>query len=181
VARQQFKIPVFMVDAQVLRRAWTADRAFPFLALRPERRNLAVLNRIFFFLMPTTETADHCLPPGLFLHGCFVRSIVHPFACVGQLLLGSLRIPRCGVEAFVAKNLRQAHEIIAVVCEELVRHRMPEQVGIQLDPGQGAVLVAQCSHASVGHRPSLADEHPWTFDGRAAIEVCLKRMPSRER
>src|ERR1019366_8650923 len=108
-------------------------------------------------------------------------SIVQSLGCVGQLLLGSLRVPGRRIEAFVSENLRQAHEIIAVVFEELMSHRMSQYMGMHLDPGECAVLVAQCSHASVGHRPSLTDEHPWAFDGRATIEIRLKGTPGWER
>ena len=80
----------------------------------------------------------------------------------------------------MAENLRQPHEVIAVVFEKLVRHRVPQQVRMELDAGDGAVLVAHGPHASVSQWPTLADEHLAGLHGRAGVEVHLERTPSRK-
>jgi hypothetical protein len=78
----------------------------------------------------------------------------------------------------MAENLRQSHKIIAGVCEELMRHRVPQQVRVDLDAGDGAVLVAQRPNAPIRQRPSLADEDQARLKRRASVDVCLERTPS---
>jgi hypothetical protein len=52
-------------------------------------------------------------------------SIPHPFRRLPQLLPGSLRIPARRVEIFVAQNLGERHEVVPIVGEKLVSHRVP--------------------------------------------------------
>jgi hypothetical protein len=37
----------------------------------------------------------------------------------------------------VTQNLRQGHQVISIVIQELVRHRMPKQMWVQLDASNG--------------------------------------------
>jgi hypothetical protein len=43
----------------------------------------------------------------------------------------------------MAEQLRQPYQVVAIVSQELMRHRVPEQVGMQLHADQGSVFVAQ--------------------------------------
>lgn len=81
----------------------------------------------------------------------------------------------------MAENLRQSNEVIAVVFEKLVRHRVPQQVREQLDPGDGAVPVAHGPDSTIRQRPSLADEDVPAGDRWTAIEVSLNRTPGHNR
>lgn len=56
------------------------------------------------------------------------------------------------------ENLGQGHEVVLVVGQELMAHRMAEDMRVQLDPGDGAIFVAQGTHAPIRQRPPLAHE-----------------------
>lgn len=59
-------------------------------------------------------------------------SIRHPLRRFGQLLTGPLRVPRRRRQVFVAEDLSQRHQIVLVVCQELVAECVPEDVRVQL-------------------------------------------------
>jgi DNA modification methylase len=46
----------------------------------------------------------------------------------------------------MAEQLRQANQIVAVVSQELMRHRVPEQVRVQLHTDEGGVFFAQATN-----------------------------------
>lgn len=50
----------------------------------------------------------------------------------------------------MAENLGQPHKIVAGVGEELVGHRVPQQVWVDVEPADGCVLAAQIANAPVG-------------------------------
>ena len=78
----------------------------------------------------------------------------------GQLLRGALGVAGRRVQALMPEDLRQAHKIVAVRRQELVRHCVPEQVRVQLDARDGAVLLAQSPHTPLRQWTTLPDEHP---------------------
>jgi hypothetical protein len=58
----------------------------------------------------------------------------------------------------MSQQLRQPNQIVAVVSQELMRHRMPEQVGMQVDPDQGRILLTQRPDATLRQCATLPDE-----------------------
>ena len=62
------------------------------------------------------------------------------------------------VQGFVSQLLRQTHQVVAVVVQEMVRHRVPDQMGMELPTDQGGILLAQCPDASFGQCVSFIDE-----------------------
>jgi hypothetical protein len=59
------------------------------------------------------------------------------FRRVSQLLVAALRVPGRRVQILVSQDLRQRHEIVAVVGQKLVGKRMPQQVRVQRDARDG--------------------------------------------
>ena len=47
------------------------------------------------------------------------------------------------------QDLRQTDQIVPVVGQKLMRHRVPEQMRVQLYPDQRRILVAQRPHATI--------------------------------
>lgn len=76
--------------------------------------------------------------------------------------------------------LRQTHQIIAAVLQELVCHRVPQQVRMNLETTNGGVLVAQVANPPIRERPSLTDEHDLRLNRRAGVEVGFHRPPGWE-
>lgn len=60
------------------------------------------------------------------LSGCTLIS--KPFRRLPQLLRIPLRVPAGRIEIVVAQNLGERHEVVSIVGEKLVSHRVPEQV-----------------------------------------------------
>ena len=56
------------------------------------------------------------------------------------------------------ENLGQRHEIIPVVGQKPVGHRVPQQVRMNLEAANGRVFVAQCPDATIRQRTTLTDE-----------------------
>jgi hypothetical protein len=72
------------------------------------------------------------------------------------------------------QHVRQPDQIVAVVGQELLRHRVAEQVRVQLYADDRTVLIAKRSHATVGQRPSFPDEDLTALDRRAGIQLRLQ-------
>ena len=85
-------------------------------------------------------------------------SITQPVRCFPKLVLRSLCVSGGSVEILVTEDLGQAHQIILVVCQELMGHRVPQQMRMQLEPADCTVLVAKISDAPVGQFATLTDE-----------------------
>ena len=75
-----------------------------------------------------------------------------------QLTLRPLHVPLRCVEVFVPEDLSQRYEVIAVVAQELVGHRVSEQVRVDLEPANRRVFVTQVSNASIAQCPSFANK-----------------------
>ena len=109
-----------------------------------------------------------------------IGSVVQLLGCLGQLLLRAFRVASRRVQGFMPQQLRQPHKSIPIVSKELVRHRVPQQVGVQLDAGEGAVLVAKGTNASGkkrGHRTLF--NHPlerWDLKFPGKNQAKLLRM-----
>ena len=58
----------------------------------------------------------------------------------------------------MAEDLGEADEIVLVVGKELVGHRVPQQVWVQVDSGDCGILVAEGTNASIRQWPTLPDE-----------------------
>ena len=123
------------------------------------------------------------LPAAVCTHHHWERrlSVVEPLGGIGQLLAGFLRVAGRRVEVLVPEDLSQTHKVVPVVGKELVCHRVPQKVRMQLHADEGAVLVAQRPDTPIRERPTLPDEHLPTFDRRAGLKVRLKGTPSRKR
>ncbi len=79
------------------------------------------------------------------------------------------------------QELCQPHEVVAVVLQKLVRHRVPEQMRVQVDADQGRILLAQRPDASFAQWPTLPDEDPAGLHRWSGIEVSQQCTSSRER
>lgn len=88
------------------------------------------------------------------------KSVGQAFRSDGQLLLRLLAVAAGRVQALMAEQLRQTNQVVAVVGEVLMRHRMPEQVRMQVDADESRILLAQCPDASFAQWPTLPDEDP---------------------
>lgn len=82
-------------------------------------------------------------------------SVIQPLGSIGQLLLRVTAVPGRRLDVFVAEQLGQAHDVVAVVRKELRRHRVPEEMRMQVDADQGAVLVAKRPDAPFAERSTL--------------------------
>lgn len=58
----------------------------------------------------------------------------------------------------MAEDLGQRHEIIGIVGQELVSHRVPQQMWMQFEATDCTVFVAEISDAPVGQFATLTDE-----------------------
>lgn len=81
----------------------------------------------------------------------------------------------------MAENLGQSHEIVASVHKELVGHRVPQQVRVQLHTDQDSVLAAQVPNPSIGERTSFANEDQSALHRRASFQIGLQRSTCRKR
>ena len=75
----------------------------------------------------------------------------------------------------MAENLGQADKIVAGVGKVLMRHRMPQKVGMQADAGDRSIFVAQSPNASFRGWASLP--HGVETD-RVALGGCPPRAPT---
>jgi hypothetical protein len=64
------------------------------------------------------------------------HSITQPLHPFRQLLRTSLRIAARGLQILVTKNLSQTHQIVPIVNQELLRHRVPKNMRVQANPNQ---------------------------------------------
>ena len=55
-------------------------------------------------------------------------SILQPLARLPKLLFGSLRVPRGRIQILMAENLCQRNQVVVVVLQEFVGHRVPQQM-----------------------------------------------------
>lgn len=78
------------------------------------------------------------------------------------------------------EDLRQPHEIVAVVSQELVGHRVAQQVRVELHPDQGAVLVAHGSDPPLRQRSPFTDEDPLAFLSWSSLQVHLEGTAGRK-
>jgi hypothetical protein len=85
-------------------------------------------------------------------------SITQPVRRFPKLVLRSFCVSGRRVQIFVAEDLSQAHEIVLVVGQELVSHRVTQQMGMKLEAADCTVFVAEIPHAPVGQIPTLTDE-----------------------
>src|ERR1700685_2140995 len=104
----------------------------------------------------------------------YASSVIQPVGGIGQLLAGAFRVPGGRVQVFVAEDLRQRHQVVVVVGQELVSHRVPQQMGVQLDADEGRILVANGSAATLRQRPPLTDEPVLISDWWAARQICFE-------
>ena len=61
------------------------------------------------------------------------RSVAQPICCFTKLILSSLRVSGSRVQILVAEDLGQTHQIILVVCQELMGHRVTQQMRMDLE------------------------------------------------
>ena len=64
------------------------------------------------------------------------NSIVEVVRRITELLLRSLRVSGRRVEVFMAENLSQTHQVILVVGQKLVRHRVPQEMRMNLEAAE---------------------------------------------
>src|ERR1700722_2476403 len=62
-----------------------------------------------------------------------------------------------------------------------MRHRVPQQVWVELHSDQGSVLAAQIPHATISQWTSLANEDQIALHGWASLQVCLHGTTSKQR
>ena len=86
-------------------------------------------------------------------------SVVQILRGIAELLLRSLRVPRRRVQVFVPEDLSQTHEIILIIGQELVGHRVPQEMRMNLVPADRRVFVAEVLHATISERATLADKY----------------------
>ena len=77
------------------------------------------------------------------------RSVTQPVGYFAKLVFRSLCVTGGCIQVLVAEDLGQAHKIILIVGKELMCHRVPQQVRMQLDSADRTVLVAQITHPSI--------------------------------
>lgn len=58
----------------------------------------------------------------------------------------------------MAEDLSQRNQIILIVGQELVGHRVPQQMRMQLEAANRTVFVAEISDAPIRQRPTLTNE-----------------------
>ena len=93
--------------------------------------------------------------------------IIQPLRRFPQLRLSPFGIPSRRV--LVAEDLGQSHKVVAGIGKILMGHGVPEQVGMQVDAGDGRILVAQGPDAPIRQRPPLPDEYPAGLHRRAGL------------
>jgi hypothetical protein len=59
-------------------------------------------------------------------------SIIQSLSSLSQLPVTPFRVPCRRIQILVTENLRQPHQIVPVIGEKLVCHRVPEKVGVEL-------------------------------------------------
>ena len=64
---------------------------------------------------------------------------------------------------------RKSNQIAGIVLQVLVSHRVPQQMRMQLEAADGAVLVAQRPKATVGQWSSFANKDPTRLNGWALV------------
>ena len=69
----------------------------------------------------------------------------------------------------MARELSQPNQVVAVVLQELVRHRVPEKLRVQVDADESRILLAQRPDASFAQWPTFPDEHPAGLHRRACV------------
>lgn len=81
----------------------------------------------------------------------------------------------------MTKNLGKADQIILIVIQEFVGHRMAEQVGMNLQANDCRILVAQSSNTTVAQRSTFTDEDVLAFGWRTGIKIRLQSTSGGQR
>jgi hypothetical protein len=74
----------------------------------------------------------------------------------------------------VTENLSQTHEIVAGIGQELMGHRVAEQMRVQGDAGDRRVFIEKRPDASIRQWASLAYENPTRSDWRSRLQIRLQ-------
>ena len=70
----------------------------------------------------------------------------------------------------MAENLSETNKIVVRVSPELMRHRVVQEMGMQLDSGHRRILVANRLDASIRQRPPLAEKYSACFTRRPGFQ-----------
>jgi hypothetical protein len=81
----------------------------------------------------------------------------------------------------MAQDLSQRNQIIIVVGQKLVGHRVAEKVRVQLNARYRTVLVAKSPHTTISQRPPFTNEHLARCNGWPGVEISLKCLASQNR
>jgi hypothetical protein len=74
---------------------------------------------------------------------------------VQELPFRPLHVPLRRVEILVAEDLRQRHEIVSVVGKKSMRHRVPQDVRVQVEATDRRVFVTKRPNPSISQRSPL--------------------------
>ena len=85
-------------------------------------------------------------------------SVAQPIRRFTKLILSPLRVPGGRVQILVAEDLGQTHKIILIVSQELVGHRVPQQMRVNLEAANRTVFVAQISDTPICQLSPLTNE-----------------------
>jgi hypothetical protein len=98
-----------------------------------------------------------------------ISSILQIANGIGKLFFRSFRVPSGRVQILVAKNLSQPNQIVSIVLQIFVSHRVSAKMGMNFYADDRSVLVAQCSNTTVAQRSSFTDENLLTFNRRSGF------------
>jgi len=143
----------------------------------------SAISRLVQLLIPNEPSLrESVVSPGA--EGCspgLCRSVVQPIRRFAKLILCLFRVATRRVQVLVAEDLGQAHEVVLVVRQELMSHRVPQQVRMELEAADRTVFVAQVPHASIRQWSTFTDEDINRGDRRPSTEPRLKGTSSGER
>ena len=77
----------------------------------------------------------------------------------------------------MSENLSQAHQIVAVVFKVLMSHRVPQKMRVQLEAGDGGILVAQGTEATIRQWSPFPNEDQSRLNRWADFEIGGKGLP----
>jgi hypothetical protein len=107
-----------------------------------------------------------------------IRQIVNG---ISKLVVTSLRVSCGRVQILVAKNLSQPNQIVPIVFQIFVSHRVPKQMRVNLHADDRSELVTQSSNTTVAQRPPFPDEDSRAFNRRATLKIRLQSTPGWKR
>jgi hypothetical protein len=90
-------------------------------------------------------------------------------------------VSRRRVQVLVAQDLSQSYQIVVVVCQVLMGHRVSQQVREQVEAEDGTVLVTDCPDSTIRKRPPFSDEHPLALHRGTNFQPRLNRPPGCNR